>query len=124
MRGRISSIYLGSSIIIMFIPVVPCPGLQVRSPDINPRQRNPEPISSVARPATEHCKSAPALRDEVVDGVKGVFMVIADWGFHDGFSHGARECQHSVAKLAKEWLKAKYDQTSDLVRGWGGWSVD
>eukprot|EP00392_Amoebophrya_sp_AT5.2_P011723 g11808.t1 len=50
---------------------------------------------------------APPLKDKPVNGVKGVFMVLADWGWTPGSICPGATCQITVAKAAQAWLKAK-----------------
>eukprot|EP00392_Amoebophrya_sp_AT5.2_P014033 g14169.t1 len=71
------------------------------------------------RPSTGRCAGAPPLSDTpVVNGVKGVFLVISDWGFTEGFSKGnpGGGCQRNVAKVAAKWLKDnKYEHLLRFV---------
>eukprot|EP00392_Amoebophrya_sp_AT5.2_P013173 g13286.t1 len=55
-------------------------------------------------PRPDRCKDAPPLKDEPVDGVKAVFMVLADWGWTH-HAKGSEQCQRGVGQAAAKWLK-------------------
>eukprot|EP00392_Amoebophrya_sp_AT5.2_P003552 g3557.t1 len=76
------------------------------SSDATTPAKKDDDIGSLLRP--DRCKDAPPLKDEPVDDVKGVFMVLADWGETPGTQCAeGPACQIAVAKAALDWLKAK-----------------